>query len=61
MTEIQVPAARVGNPYVLTRDDRGLVRLRRQTVSGGSVTIVFGPADVINVANAMVDILEAQQ
>lgn len=61
MNEIQVPAARVGNPYVVSRDDRGLVRLRRQTISGGTVTIVFGAADVISVANALVDILDAPQ
>lgn len=58
--QIEVPASR-GNPYTVTRDDHGVVRLRRQTIGGNTITTVFSRQDVINVVNAMVDILEAPQ
>lgn len=57
--ELTVPATR-GHSYYITRDDRGIVRLRRQVVSSGkAITMVFSEVDVINVVNGLVDILEA--
>lgn len=54
-------AARRGHPYIVTRDDKGLVRLKRQTQAGRTVTVVFTRDDVIGVANALVAALEGAE
>lgn len=58
MTEIEIKASR-GEPYQVSRDDRGTIRLKRRTTGGRTMSIVFTRDDVIGVANAMIDVLEA--
>lgn len=54
---IEIPATR-GAPYRVTRDNKGIVRLLRKTEAGHMVIVVFSPADVVNVTNALHDLME---
>ncbi len=59
MTEFEITATR-GEPYRITRDDRGLVRLGRQMPGGKVLWFVFARQDVIAVCNGLIDVLEAK-
>jgi hypothetical protein len=59
LAEIEVQAS-YGEPYMISRDNRGLVRLKRHTTAGRGLTVVFSESDAISVSDALVDILETE-